>query len=123
VEPIRILLVDMPRMLREIVSGTISAQPDMQVVAEDMDYEGMLSAAERNRASVVIVGSDGADVEDMCERLAVQRPDLGVLALSADGRHTTVHELRPFRTHLGELSPQQLVEAIRDAAFSRTAGT
>jgi DNA-binding NarL/FixJ family response regulator len=110
-------------MLREIVSETISAQPDMQVVAEDLQYAGMLSAAVRSRARVVVVGSDGADVEDMCERLAVQRPDLGVLAVSADGRQTIVHELRPHRIPLGDLSPQQLVEAIRDTAFSRTGGT
>jgi DNA-binding NarL/FixJ family response regulator len=106
-------------MLREIVSETISAQPDMHVVAEHLEHEGMLSAATRNRARVVIVGSDGAEVEDLCKRVALQRPDVVVLAVSGDGRQTVVHELRPHRVPLGELSPRQLVKAIRDTAYLR----
>jgi len=118
-ERIRILLIDMPRMLREIVGETVSAQPDMEVVAEHTYHASMLSAAITSRAQAVVVGSDGDEVEGLCERLALQRPDLSVLAVSADGRQTVVHELRPHRVPLGELSPQQLVDAIRDAVHAR----
>ena len=107
-------------MLREIVSETISGQPDMQVVAIHNHHADVLAMAARSRARVVVIGSDGAEVENLCERLAVQRPDVGVLAISADGRETVVHELRPYRVHLGELSPPQLVNAIRQTAYSRT---
>jgi DNA-binding NarL/FixJ family response regulator len=118
-EPIRILLVDMPRMLREIVSETVSNQPDMRVVAERAEHSSMPSAASESGAQVVIVGSDGPDVEDGCERFALQRPDVGVLALSADGRQTVLYELRPHRVSLGDLSPQQLTAAIRRAVQAR----
>ena len=118
-ERIRILLVDMPRMLREIVNQSVSAQPDMEVVAEHAAHASMLSAARRSRANVVIVGDDGAEIDERCERLALRHPDVGVLALSVDGRQTVLYELRPYRVPLGELSPQQLVDAIRDAVQSR----
>jgi hypothetical protein len=32
------------------------------------------------------------------------------------GRRTVLYELRPHRTELGELSPQELVAAVRAAA-------
>ena len=106
-------------MLREIVSETVSSQPDMRVVAERGDHSSMLSAARESDAQVVIAGTDGADAENGCERFAVQRPDVGVLALSADGRQTVLYELRPHPVPLGELSPRQLTDAIRSAVHAR----
>jgi hypothetical protein len=42
-----------------------------------------------------------------------QRPRVHVMAVSGDGRHITLYGLRPYREPLGEVEPDQLVQAIR----------
>jgi DNA-binding NarL/FixJ family response regulator len=109
-------------MLKEIVRELVSAQRDMEVVGEEASYESMLPATSRTEAQVVVVGTQGREVEEDCERLALRQPEVGVLALSADGRQTVLFEVRSHRIRFGELSPEQLADAIRGAVRVRGGG-
>jgi DNA-binding NarL/FixJ family response regulator len=114
-EPIRILLADMPRTLEELVSEAVSTQPDMEVVGTVSDGESLLAATRRARAQLVVVAASEDAVEQRYRRVVLQQPNVRVLALSEDGRETTLYEVRPHRVALGELSPGQLADAIRAA--------
>ena len=114
---VRIVLVGMPALLREITRDVIAAHSWAQIVA---DYEWpvpIAEAARTHRAHVVVAG-DGPGVERQATSLLDSARGVGVLAISDDGRETVLYELRPNREPLGEISTERLVEAIR-AAVSR----
>jgi DNA-binding NarL/FixJ family response regulator len=113
-ERTRIVLIDMPRLLREIVKQATS---EFDVVAEYDGPADLTRAVDEHRAQIVIAGADAADVQAF-ERLVVLRPHVKVLGISADGRSTTLVELAPRRKELGELSPDRLRAAVHAAVGS-----
>jgi chemotaxis response regulator CheB len=108
----RILLIDMPRMLREVIGATIAEQPDLELVDEIDDHSFTLGGLERARADVVIVGADVLEPSAVAAALR-SRPDARVLRVSEDGRETSLWELRPHEQRLGAVSPERLLDAIR----------
>jgi hypothetical protein len=104
-ERTRILLVDLPRMLHEIIRTTLEEQPDMEVV----DTTGSASDIDTTNIDVVISGHGGL----LAPRVLRQRAGIRVFALSASGKESLLFELRPHRIALGEVSPAQVVAAIR----------
>lgn len=118
--PTRILLVDMPRMLREIIEITLKEEPDMAVVGHVPGAaDGIRRSLEQDRTDVVVVGSTGKDLLDHCRDLLSTWPCVKVLAVSDDARDATFYELKPATHRLGEVSPVDLVEAIRVARSRR----
>ena len=109
----RILLIDMPRMLRELIHATISEDSDLEVVGALDDTDSLAEAIQRVEADVVIVGAQTLAQEDVAEALRV-RPSAKVLRVSADGRESSLWELRPHEQRLGEAGPEELLAAIRD---------
>jgi DNA-binding NarL/FixJ family response regulator len=117
-EQIRIVLVGMPRMLREIVREIVTTQLDMSVVAETTDPAALLRLLRRKDAQLVVAGADdlqGADVE----RLLDAHPRLKLLSIRDDGRQILLYELRPRKVALGELAPSTLAAAIRAVSSRR----
>jgi DNA-binding NarL/FixJ family response regulator len=112
VEPSRIVLVDLPRIMREIIQQAIADEPDMVIVNGSLPAD-LRGALERSAADFVISGADHelAEVGALLE----ERPRLRVLSVVGDGREAFLYELRPTRTPLGEVSPRTIVDAIRSA--------
>lgn len=115
-EQIRILLVDMPRLAREMIDAAIAAQNDMRVVATTADPAELAAAAGTVRPSFVIVGLDGDELPAEALALFDEQPRLKVLGLEADAGRAYLWQLRPEKRPLGELSPAAVVEVIRGEA-------
>ncbi len=112
---LEVVLVDMPRMLHDIVKGLISADAGMRVSADLADASGLREALSRQPAHLVIAGAEAVDPADVDELLA-ERPRVRVLTIDGDGRDAVLYELRPHRVRLGEVSPERLLATIRPAA-------
>lgn len=108
----------MPQMLRDIISGTLSSEADMDVVGELHGGVDLLTAASQMQAEVVVVGLADSELPGDCLRLFDLQRHIHVLGVSGDGRRAFLYDLRPQRTPLGELSPQELVDVVRAAARS-----
>ena len=108
----RIVLVNLPRMLREIIEDVVAAAPDLDVVETVERPTGLIAVVDGAKADFLIAGDDA--LEDVGVLLR-ERPRLKVLAVAGDGRQTFLYELRPQKVSLGEVSPQNLLEAIRAA--------
>ena len=113
VEEIRVLLTDLPRMLREILRSLLAAQPEMSVAVADEPSTPLVTAVDQARARVVILGQEAPAMTSRCRELLEQRPRVQVLAVSVDGRRTTLYGLRPYRKPLGEVEPDKIVDAVR----------
>jgi DNA-binding NarL/FixJ family response regulator len=114
VPPTRIVLVDMPRVLRDIVVAALVDEPDLEIVGGQGGTLGQTVAS--SQADFVIAGADYDFAE--VARVLDERPRLRVLAVAGHGREAFLYELRPTRTPLGEVSPRAIVEAIRSARIA-----
>jgi len=105
-----IALIDMPRMLREIVDDALSARCDVRLVDEKSD-DNLVSAIDRSGAAFAIVSSESVGPADVC-RLLEERPRVKVFAIADGGRDGCLYELRPNLVLVGELSPESLVQTV-----------
>jgi DNA-binding NarL/FixJ family response regulator len=111
---IGVVLVDMPRMLRQILRTSVQAHPDFSVLAELPDAEHLADVAAETDTRFVITDAATATREGV-ERLLALRPQIRVLGIERDGRETFLYELRPQRIPLGEVSSETLVDVMRVA--------
>jgi DNA-binding NarL/FixJ family response regulator len=110
---IRVLIRDTPTMLRDILEQAISNQPDMEVIAEPA-----APAPVERRASpdVIVVDVSYSDPGEGARALLFRWPTSHALMIAAHGQRVVRYELEPRGVDLGEMSPDQLVQAIRSAA-------
>jgi len=112
-------------MLGDIVRDALAGQPDMELVGDLVVCAGedVPAVISNSRADVLVVGRElwelgRRDLDLLCECL-----DTTVLVVTQDGRRAFRYELRPERiplaTEADGVSPQHLVDAIRQAARRR----
>jgi DNA-binding NarL/FixJ family response regulator len=107
-------------MLLNIITDTIAAHSDLDIVSKRDRATGLLEAAENTNADVVVVARSGAAIETAFDELLYRHPRLKVIEILDEGRYGTLHELQSRHRSLGEMSPPQLVEAIRAAGAGAT---
>lgn len=114
----RLLLVDFPRILGEVVTDVLESQDDFEVV-DQVDVTAAAETVERRSVEFVAIGRDDAE---LAGRLLVSCPRLNVLGFIDDGRDAALYELRPRRVLVGELSPESFVALIRSTVGVRRRG-
>jgi chemotaxis response regulator CheB len=108
---IRVLLFDLPAMLRDILENAIARQPDMTLLREGR-RAGAVEQWLRPEPDVVIVST--SNIEDADVPACLSRwPGARVVVIETSGRDSVMYELRPHATRLGALSPDQLVTTLR----------
>lgn len=101
-------------MLRDILEQVISHEHDMEVIHEPpLPMPAPVGPAPPD---VVVVGVGDAEPAERARGLLVRWPGSHVLMLTARGHRVLRYELLPRGVDLGEMSPDQLVQAIRTAA-------
>jgi DNA-binding NarL/FixJ family response regulator len=112
---VRVLIVDLPGLLRGIVRATVEGQPDMSVVGEVPGDMEIWTVVEDTGADVVVMDATHPALGDPAQpgyppAWSAARQ---ILALSADGRESFLYALRRAPVPLGELSPARLAAVIR----------
>ena len=115
-DPTRVIFIDMPRLLRDILRHAVR-DAGMEVMAELDDGHEALAVLDREpadaRHGLALVARlerlDDAIVDDLLARA----PDARMLALADDGDGSLLYELRPHPTPVGDASPARLVAALR----------
>ena len=121
-EPIRVLIYDVPRMLHAIVSDALARDAGVAVIPAPPGRTTLAATLRAVRgADVVVVDAGHPELSE-----AAWPPPLAgrvgpaLLAVAADGRDASLVELWPHRVALGELSPDALTRAVRLAATPTT---
>jgi DNA-binding NarL/FixJ family response regulator len=115
VKRVRVVVLNMRRMMHDIILGILASQPDIEVGNESeapLQPPAMLLRPETD--VVILEQRTLADADAYVARATAPRR-LKVLVITDDGRQTLLYELRPRRMVLGELSPPELLGAIRGA--------
>jgi DNA-binding NarL/FixJ family response regulator len=108
---VRIVLVALPQLLREIVEAAIEAEPDMSVVGETEDESALAPIVEQTDATAVIAAEEALDEGRALELVGSLRIEL--VTLSADGRRAAVYECRPQRRDVGPVDAKTLAQLLK----------
>jgi hypothetical protein len=110
--PIRVILVEIPHLLCEIIEELIARQADIELVGT----VGAVCDLPRAQPEVIVCRAGARLPPAYCE-LFETHPHLRVLAIEDTDRTGFVYELRPVSAPL-EVSPQGLVDVIRSTRTS-----
>jgi hypothetical protein len=103
--PIRIRLVAMPRLVRELIEVALRSQPDMIVVGDD-----------GSAPDFVVCGAASEQMPSAGRSLLAERARVRVLELDPDAGSASLFELEEQERPIGEVSPAEIVDTIRAAA-------
>jgi hypothetical protein len=111
----RVILVQLPQLLREIVSRALLHAPDIDIVAEYEDLEQVARSCPFDEVEVIVAGVDRPADRSRLEDIIASHPRLRAVALREAGRNGAMWECRPQEMPLGELSTDCFVQAVRRA--------
>ncbi len=113
---IRVLVADDHQVVREAVARMLSAEPDLQVVAEASDGEEAVTLTRTFLPDIVImdVNMPGTDGVEATRRIRAECPDVQVIALSmygAEGGHGKQMEDAGATAYLSKSGPSEVLLA------------
>ena len=83
--PIRVLVANEPRLMRELVMATISDQTDIEIVGEVLEKSDIASAVETTQPDFLIIALDRSRrLPSYCELILRDHPQIKVLAVSME---------------------------------------
>jgi hypothetical protein len=104
--PARVLLLEVPKLLRDILQHATRREDDFELETE---------VEPRVSPDVVILGLTAAEDVTLVPALFARWPDAQVLTVTHTGGDVVAYELSPRRQPLGELSPSEIFAKLRDA--------
>jgi DNA-binding NarL/FixJ family response regulator len=113
--PIRVLVANRPRLIRELVMATISDQPDIEVVGEIQQEAELENAVEETRPDVLIVALEKSDrIPDVCASILRNHPQLRVIAIASD-RNSSMSYQASLHIESNQIEPSEagVLSAIR----------
>ncbi len=116
---IRIALAALAPLLRDILTSMVADEPDLVIVEEFADCEELLASVHRVDPDIIVIGIGAMQTLDACDQVLYAHLGVKTVTIGGDGRRTFLCELRPYRTPLGEVSPQELLEVFRSAGIDR----
>lgn len=120
--PIRVLICGMPRLLTDVVSGIVAAEPDMVVVARLDSAAEPVASVRTLEPDVVILQQESAPARGDHSSLFAAREGLKIVAIGGGGRGGTLYLKGAKPTTLGGLSVARLLRTVRGGAPPRTGG-
>jgi len=113
----RVLIVNVPRMLRDMLKALIHQEQDAEIVGERFGTVGSLDqlqeAITEASPDVLVLGCDQRARVGLEERLLSNFPKLRVVALEGEGRTAVVYRQRTEKLKIDEVSPDVLLHAVK----------
>ena len=84
-KPIRVLVANRPRLMRELIVATISEQPDIEIVGGVEEDSELVSAVEKTHPDFLIVALEKFNrLPQVCHSILQTFPQMKVIAVSSD---------------------------------------
>jgi hypothetical protein len=96
----------------------LATQPDVELAPDCHDLCELPLVNATRHADMVIVGAQEPENFALARALLRAWPRVKVLVVANEGCNAVMYRLRPHQVSLGELSPQELLAAIRAEAQS-----
>jgi CheY-like chemotaxis protein len=125
--PIRVLLVDDHRIVREGLAGILRGEPDIELVAEAADGREAVERVEEIRPDVIVmdVSMPRMDGEEATRLILDRHPEIRILGLSMHQREDLAQAMRRAGASVclsKQSAATQLVSTIREHAELQHSG-
>ena len=107
VAAVRVLLDDIPPLLRSIIVDALAERADIELIAGDAATQ-----PDPSRVDVVLTGASDPHDASRAARLLSAWPSSRILLVASSGRQAVMYELYPRKLVLGDVSPSALVNAM-----------
>jgi hypothetical protein len=114
-KPIRVLVANRPRLMRELILTTFSDQPDIEIVGEVADEADIVEGAEKTNPDFIIIAQDTlAEGPNVCDTVLRQRPDIRVVAVAPHHNYLVYYWASPdIHSRRVEASEEALLGVLR----------
>ncbi len=109
----RVLLVDLPRVTRDMVSGLLDGRQDIEIVGDCVEAD-LARAVERLHPSAVVMATSEAELPESAVALLDER-SLHVVVITNRGGVGVLAELVPHQALLGLMDGDALVRVLEEA--------
>jgi DNA-binding NarL/FixJ family response regulator len=118
---IRVLVANQPRLMRELITTTISDSTDIEVVGEVPNEADILDAIEKTQPDFLIVASDPAGCPpSICASILEANAQIKILAVTPTLNSGAVYWVTPFiHSSKIEASEEGLLRILRGALGSK----
>src|SRR5437016_13218552 len=99
----RILLVEMTRMLCDILAAVLSAEPDMEVVGVLRSRGKLRATVAETKADVVVLALEDSELPEECRRPLHAPPPVRFLGVASEGRRGLQYQLHTLKASAGDL--------------------
>jgi len=109
-ERVRVLLLEVPRLLRDILEQAMHDAPECEVM-KDLDTGAI--GSDQRPPDVVILGLTGDEDTTLVPTIFARWPRARIMTVG-QGDAATLYELRPNRRVLGQITANEMTETLRD---------
>jgi chemotaxis response regulator CheB len=106
-QPVRVVVANQPRLMREMVLETILEQPDIEIVAEIKNESEIVGAVEGTTPDFLIIALDESGRRPaLCDALLFRYPNMKILALAPE-RNVSIFFWASFDIHSSQVEASQ----------------
>jgi hypothetical protein len=109
--PRRLVFIALPTLLAEIIERAVDAEPDLRVLGSFPDCAAATRILGRRRVDAVVLSGTWSGLE--ASAILATWPNTQVLAIATGGTSSTLVELVPRASELGDVGAPALLEALR----------
>jgi chemotaxis response regulator CheB len=115
-KPIRVLVANRPRLMRETILSTFADQPDIEIVGEVADDSEILESVKKTLPNFVVIALDRpGERPRVCDDLLREHPEVRVIAV-APAKNYIVYYWASLDIHSSniEASEEGMLNALRN---------
>jgi len=113
--PIRVLVANRPKLMREVIIETFVDQPDITIVGEVAEEAEILSRVEETRPDVLFIAlDDERERPAVCDTILRSHPEISIFAV-AEHANQTMRYWASLNIHASvmEASGEAILSAMR----------
>ncbi len=119
-KPIRVLVANRPRLMRELILTTFADQPDIEVVGQVADEAHILESVAKTHPDFVVIAQDSLGKRpNVCDTVLRLHPEVRIIAVAAYQNYS-VHYWASLdiHSHDVEASEEGILGVLRSKAKS-----
>jgi DNA-binding NarL/FixJ family response regulator len=113
--PIRVLVADRLKLMREVIIATLADQPDIEVVGEVSEEGEILARVQETRPDFLFIGLDDPDRRPaLCDRVLHLHPEVYIIAIGAHSNRSACYwAAYDIQSSVLESSEEAILAAVR----------
>lgn len=122
--PIRVLVANRPKLMRELIISTLSDEPNVEIVGDVAEESALPEQVKQTLPDVVVVALDEPTKRPaICDALLREHPSLRIIAVAFQ-QNCSVFYWASFDIHSSQIeaSEQGILNAVRSVATTGAAG-